>query len=218
MPTVTDYNSLAKAITDVQHRQDLQAFQDYFIQAAQEQLQNDLFDLNFGNGVRFQENDYPPTPIANGSIPVPTDYLSPKIFMIQDGAGNQFPLIFKDPSWLYDRYPLQQATGLPAYIARDSSSGTNLFVFGPYPDSAYTVLGTYYQAASLLTTQTPTNWMTVSCPWALHAACMVEVGKFLIDDELIARWTPVYQGRLKALVDADKAERWADATMQIETA
>ena len=215
MPTITDYNSLAKAITDVQHRQDLQAYQDYFIQAAQEALQNDIFDLNFGNGVRFQENEYLAV-ITNGTTPVPTDYLSPKVFLIQDGSANQFPLIFKDPGWLYDRYPLRQPQGLPAYIARDSTSGTSLFVFGPYPDSAYTVLGTYYQSASLLTTQTPTNWMTQSCPWALHAACMMEVGRFLIDDELVARWTPVYQSRLKALVDADKAERWADATMVID--
>lgn len=218
MPTISDYNSLAKAITDVQHRQDLQAYQDYFIQAAQEKLQNDLFDFNFGNGVRFQENAYPAVQISGGTAPVPTDYLSPKVFYIQDTGGNQFPLIFKDPAWLYDRYPLQQATGLPAYIARDSSSGTSMFVFGPFPDSSYTVLGTYYQAAPLLTSLAPTNWMTTNCPWALHAACMIEVGQFLVDDELITRWTPVYQSRLKALVDADKAERWADATMQIETA
>ena len=218
MPVISDYNSLSQAILDVQHRQDLKGYVDYFIQAAQENLQNDLFDLNFGNGVRFQETAYPLTVITNGSVPVPVGYLSPKVFFIRDGGGNQFPLIFKDPSWLYARYPLQQAQGLPAYIARDSSTGTSVFVFGPFPDSAYSVLGTYYQAAPLLTALAPTNWMSTNCPWALHAACMVEVGKFLVDDELIARWTPVYQARLKALVDADKAERWADATMAIELA
>lgn len=218
MPVISDYASLSQAILDVQHRQDLKGYVDYFIQAAQETLQNDLFDLNFGNGVRFQEEAYPLTQILNGSVPVPVDYLSPKVFFVMDGGGNQSPLIFKDPAWLYNRYPLQQATGLPAYIARDSSSGTSVFVFGPYPDSAYSVLGTYYADAPQLTSLAPTNWMTTNCPWALHAACMVEVGKFLIDDELIARWAPTYQMRLKAVVDADKAERWADATMQIETA
>ena len=57
MPVIVDYTSLGKAITDFAHRQDIASYQDYFIQGAIEQIQNDVFDLNFGNGVRFMGSE-----------------------------------------------------------------------------------------------------------------------------------------------------------------
>jgi hypothetical protein len=290
MALVQDYPSLVNAITTTSHRTDLLAYVDILIQSAQEEIQNDVFDLNFGNGIRFMENAYGPFSITGGVAPVPSDWLSPKTFQVSDGGGDTFPLEFISATELYNTYPVRQAYGLPAYIARDvmapasfvgsltagvltvtsinsgtlvtgmvlSDGGGNLmetvvgatvitaqlsgttggvgtysvnttatvtsetitgggsiFVFGPYPDSSYLLTGTYYQAAALLTGQNPTNWMVLNCPGLLTAACMVEVGKFLENDTLIARWAQVYQKRLQSLVDADKAERWAPATMAI---
>jgi len=96
------------------------------------------------------------------------------------------------------------------------TGGGNVFIFGPYPDSAYTIQGVYYQQSKLLSTLSDVNWMIANCPWMLHAACMVEVAKFLKDPPSIASWTSIYQSRLKSVVDGDKAERWAASTMQIE--
>lgn len=298
---------------------------DYFIQGALEAIQNDIPDLNFGNYIRYMENAYPQTPInfnsttftadsaitadsssltadtggtAYGTAPVPADWLGPKVMTVSDGSSDFFTLIFKSAAWIYDRYPVRQPSGLPAYIARDviangggfpstlayqtfttslgqttfnlnsnggvlsvvvngvtlipsidyvltgavlilaagtlagqtlyvqylaqssalQPSGLWAFIFGPFPDSAYNIQGTYYQQIPALSTANPTNWVTKRAPMMLHAACMVEVGKFLLDDALIQRWASVYQQRLKALVDADKAERWGAATLQIETA
>lgn len=290
MPLISDYASLGAAITSFAHRQDILSYQDYFIQGAQEAIQNDLLDLNFGNGVRFMEASYGPIAIAGGITPVPPDWWVPKAFQVSDGAGDTFPLIFKHPSWLYGAYPIRQAYGMPAYIARDViapcaftgsiaagvltvsgltsgeivvgtvisgpqvpatvvaapvvtgltgtgtggagtypvsnttlttpigslSGGGNVFVFGPYPDSDYTVQGTYYQAAPQLSVSTPTNWMVTNYPLCLHAACMVEVAKFLLDDTMLTRWATIYKQRLQSIVDADKGERWAASTMQIQ--
>lgn len=300
MATIVDYASLTQAISDFLHRSDLQTsgFTDYLIQGAQEKIQDDIFDLNFGNGIRLMENGYPATAISGGVAPVPSDWLAPKLMQIVDNAGNIFPLIFKAAAWIYDRYPVRQAQGLPAYIARDTNatgsfpsvsaslkftatasqtvfslaagplgaqvlfvaldgamlipttdytisgttltlvngalagqtlfvqylasgvalaaSGTSAFIFGPYPDSAYTVQGTYYQAAPLLSNSQTTNWMVSNAPTLLHAACMIKAGEFLTDDEVIARWTKLYEPRLLALVNRDKAERWAASTMQVE--
>ena len=211
MPTISDYNSLSTAILQFGHRQDLNAYVDYFIQGAQEQIQNDIFEQNFGNGVMGQENAYSQV-ITNGVTPVPSDWLAPKFFTVTDGSGFTGTLEFKDPEWLYDAYPLRQPQGLPAYVARDGAN----FIYGPFPDSAYTIGGAYYQQATLLSTQNSTNWMVLNCPHALLAACMIEAGKFTVDDALIARWMPLYQQRLKSLVDADKAERFSAGTLQIE--
>lgn len=305
MSAIVDYASLTAQIGSWTHKGALIAgsppISDGFIQAAQEQIERDIPDLNFGNYIRFQENAYPPTAIntANGTTPVPTDWLGPKLLTVQDGSGESFPLLWKSAAWIYDRYPVRQACGLPAYVARDvitsgsfpvqssyqtftatggqtvfsiagtsvvsfvsldgvllvpgidytislttltltngaivgqtlyvqylvsisggipTAAGSTALIFGPFPDSAYTVQGTYYQSAPLLNSGTTTNWMVLNAPTMLLAACMVEAAKFLEDDTMLGRWEPRYQQKLKALVDADKAERWGAATLQVEIA
>ncbi len=283
MPQITDYTSLGKAITDFAHRADVAVYQDYFIQGALEAIQQDVFALDFGNGVRFQEAAYGPFAISGGTTPVPTDFLSPKSFQVI-GIGMTSPLSFKAATWIYDTYPNRQSAGLPAYIARDviapasftgsiagtiltvsalnsgvlvagmilddtsgqilpnttiaalnddgtytvnfsqtvaseaMSGGGNVFIFGPFPDSGYSVQGVYYQATGMLSVINNVNWLITHVPWLLHAACMVEVGKFLRNQATIDQWTAVYQARLPSLVEADKAERWAASTMAIEAA
>lgn len=98
------------------------------------------------------------------------------------------------------------------------TSGGNVFVFGPYPDSAYSVAGTYYGTIPLLTSGAPTNWVITLAPTLMLAACMVEAAHFIADDALLTRWTNKYEEKLKALVDMDKAERWSAGTMAIEIA
>ena len=291
MPSITDYNSLGKAILDQAHRQDLATFQDYFIQAGQDAIVNDLFDLNFGNGIKAMEATYGPDTIAGGTTAVPSDWIAPRAFQVADNGGNVFTLAFKVPAWIYDRYPVRQPTGLPAYIARDiqgavsftgsiaggvltvsavssgilqvgniladgsgilpetvtgsvsitaflsgtnggvgtysvssptivapsepMTAGGNVFI-GPYPDSAYTITGTYYAQPAVLSPANPTNWVISNYPIALHSACMLEAAKFLENDDMISRWGAFYLQKLKSIVDQDKAERFASSTVQIE--
>jgi hypothetical protein len=289
VPAINGYDALGVAIADFAHRQDVASYQDYFVQSAQNRIERDIPELNFGNYIRHQEAAFGPFTIQAGVIQVPTDWIGPKMLFVRDGGGNQFPLIFKSVSWLYARYPLQQAMGLPAYIARDvqpsssftgsvagtlltvsaftsgaalgigtvvsDTSGTlsantvitalgngtggtgtytvsnsqsvaseamagggSFFAFGPYADSAYTVQGTYYQRAPALSGQNQTNWMITYAPNVLLDAAMIECGKFLKDADMVGSWTQEYQSSLKALVDKDKAERWAQATLAVDTA
>lgn len=298
MATIVDYNTLVTSVADFTHRSDLTTFVDYFIQAAQELINNDIFERNEGNGIQLMEVGYPTTAISNGSVPVPADWLAPKLMTISVGPYTS-DLIFKSASWIYDRYPQRTAQGLPAYIARDTSasgsfpvtssqltftttagqtvfslgaapsglpvlfvsldgsmlvptvdytggiggstltlvngalagqtlfaqfpptqtlsaSSTSAFIFGPYPDSAYNVQGTYYQLAPLLSVAAPTNWMVLNAPHMLHAAVMKQAAKFIKDPEMLQTWEAIYQDRIGKLVDRDKSERWGSATMQIE--
>lgn len=301
MATIVDYASLKQAITDWAHRADMVSgnYADYFIQNALEQIQDDIFEANFGNGIRYMEAAYAPSAITGGTLPVPTDWIAPKVFKVSDGSSDQFTLIFKSAAWITDNYPIRQPMGLPAYIARDvmpsasftaslntsgvlavsaissgllfpgmvlddgagglpnpnpgtavmitgQTSGTsgstgnytaascsplaptytigsesmtgggNVFIFGPYPDSSYQVSGTYYQQIPALSAGNTTNWVVLNAPMMLHAACMKEAGKFLKNTTMMQLWDAEYQPRLKKLVDRDKAERWAAATMQVE--
>lgn len=108
----------------------------------------------------------------------------------------------------------------PTYtIAGESmTGGGNVFIFGPYPDGNYQVAGTYYQKIPPLNSANTTNWVVLNVPMLLLEACMVMAAKFLEDDQMLARWNGLYTASLKALVDQDKAERWGQATMQVETA
>ena len=99
-----------------------------------------------------------------------------------------------------------------------STSPTSAFIFGPYPDSAYTVQGTYYQHASRLSSTNTTNWMVQYSPDLILAACMVEAARFLKDSDMLQLWGQDYGTRLVDLITADKAERWAASTLQVETA
>lgn len=286
MPTVTSYSTLVQAIQDFTHRPDLASYVDYFIQAAQEELVNDIFQENFGRGVQWMEAPYPSTAISNGTAPVPTDYLAPKIMTVS--AFNAQPrLRFKPASWIYERYPYRQAQGVPAYIAKDmgssgsftpsspasftttvgqtvftlpftsgtslllvaldgvvlypttdytvsgttltlvnaalagqtllavpaqvtystpSASGTAVFIFGPYPDNAYSIQGTYYQAIPALNSGNPTNWVIQQAPMMLLSACILAAAPFLKDAQLLSLHQGLYTQKLQALIMRDRAQ------------
>lgn len=123
MATIVDYASLTQSIADFTHRADLTTganpLSDYFIQQAQEQFSKDVLDQNYGNGIKYQETAYAPSLIVGGVIPYPSDFLSPKVFVLSDGVTGTNPLIFKAAAWIYDNYPIRQATNPPSYIARD---------------------------------------------------------------------------------------------------
>lgn len=223
MPLIQDYASISQAIADHTHRSDLYSpaggtfVTDYFLQAAQDMINKDIFDKNEGNGIQLMEAYYGPNTITNGTVPVPTNYLAPKFFKVTDNGGNTFTLSLKSPQWLYDQYPIRQPMGLPAFIARDLQAGGNVFIFGPYPDSAYSIDGTYYQIAALLNQSNTTNWMVTSAPNLLFAAAMSKAMLYIKDAAGVEMWTGVYNSELKILIDRDKAERWGSATMQIDT-
>ena len=94
----------------------------------------------------------------------------------------------------------------------------SVFIFGPSPDGAYSVAGTYYARAPVLSASAAvtSTWMTNSAPNLLLSGCLREAYKFLRNAETMQMWDGIYQQRLKALVDRDKAERWSAGTMSVE--
>ena len=105
---------------------------------------------------------------------------------------------------------------LTGFSGERISGGGNVFIFGPYPDSAYVVSGTYYSKGTPLSTAAPTNWMVLQCPETLHAYCMIEAAKFLKDAAMQQQWAATAEDFLTSLITRDKGERFAASTMQIE--
>lgn len=197
---------------DFTHRNDLSSYVDYYIQDAQQKINDDIFAENFGNGIRPMEAVFTGT-ITSGTVGVPSDWLSPKLLEVVDSGGNRISgLSFISPEQMYATYPNRQASGLPAYIAREGAS----FIFGPYPDSGYNVAGIYYAAAPLLSISQTTNWMVTSAPMLLLAACLIKAARFLKDPDSLGLWQQEYAEKLGSLVLRDKAERWSGGTMAIQ--
>lgn len=209
---IYDYFSLAQALLDFSHRNDIANFQDYFILGGEQRIYNDVFTRNFGNGVLQMEQVFTGTIGSSGTVALPSGYIQLKGMQVGDGQGNVFTLLYKDPQWIYSNYPIRQPAGIPAYVARDGSN----FVFGPYPDSQYSLTGTYYAESTPLSSSNTTTWMTVYIPDILLAACMIEAQPFLKDPQAAGMWQAIYDQKLAAFVDGDKAEGMAPGSMTME--
>jgi hypothetical protein len=86
--------------------------------------------------------------ISSGTATAPTGFLGLKYAYV-DGSPTA-KLIVKTPDQIYTSYPNRASTGKPAWIAYDAGS----FIFGPYPDSTYTIKGTYYKRQGPLSSGT----------------------------------------------------------------
>lgn len=75
---------------------------------------------------------------ADGTIPVPSDYVAWKHARITTTPSRMLKL--RPAHFIYHNFPLRSATGKPEYIARDGGA----FVLGPFPDSTYSYAGFYY--------------------------------------------------------------------------
>ena len=89
--------------------------------------------------------------IASGVIAVPSGYVEMKHAYI-DGTPVQ-RLTRKTAEWVYQNYPTRSSGGKPKFFAREAGN----LIFGPHPDSAYTVKGIYYKRLTALGTSNQTN-------------------------------------------------------------
>lgn len=178
------YSDLKTSLANWLARSDLTSYLDDFIGLGEARLARDL-------RIRGIETSMSIT-IASGVAAIPSDFLELKYAYV-DGSPT-YPLEPKDAQWIFRRYPTRSGDYVPQYIAVD---GTN-FVFGPYPDGAYTVKGEYYKKPTALSSSNETSEWTTYVPDALLYACLVETAPFLGDDQRMAVW----EGKYVAIKDA----------------
>ena len=118
---------------------------------------------------------------ADGTGAVPADYASLKHARI-DGSPSR-PLKMRPAQWIYENYQQRSSDGKPFFIGRDGTS----FVFGPFPDSTYTVLGIYYaKPTSVLTSA---NTLFTTNPDLYLFASLAEATAYVKNDQRISLWT-----------------------------
>ncbi len=177
------YENLKSAIQNWLARGDLSAVVVDFMTLAQIRIYDEL-------RVRPMEAQFSAT-ISAGTVAVPSDYREIRHLYVDSDKVQVLEV--RDPEWVYQMYPTRSADSIPIYIARDQES----FIFGPYPDSTYVVRGTYYRSLDVLTSASPTNWITNEAPDLVLFGSLVEAAPYLGDDGRI----PVWEGRFREARD-----------------
>lgn len=188
---LTTYAELKTALSTWTRRADIGTYADDLITVAEGRIFKEL---------RCKEMEAAlSVVISSGLATIPTDYAELKYAYI-DGTPVQ-NLQRKDPSWIVSNYPTRSSSGKPLYIGRDVGS----FIFGPFPDSGYTLKGTYYK--KLTAVSATVNDLFTNNPDIYLSASLAEAFRFLRNDAMMAYWDDRYQA-IKAQVSAqDKAER-----------
>jgi hypothetical protein len=174
--SIVDYATLLTSVSAWVNRADLAAAAADFVSFGEARIYRDL-------RVAAMEATFS-TAIAAGVVAVPTGYIEMKNARISGGIA----LVRKDAEWIYARYPTRTAEGEPRYFAREAQS----LIFGPYPDSNYTVNGCYYKRLTSLSGTNTTNWLITDAPDLILFAALCEAAPYLQDDTRIALWEKKY--------------------------
>jgi hypothetical protein len=191
--TISTFTQLSTSVSNWLHRADLTAVVEDFIMAGE-------WKINRLLRIRAMEADLS-VAIASGVAALPSDYVQLKYAYI-DGTPTQ-PLQRKTAQWIGENYPTRSSSGKPLYIGRQGSN----FVFGPYPDSSYTVAGVYYKRLDPLSGANETNWFTANAPDLLLYAALCEAAPYLKNDIRIAVWQAKFTEALGQVQgEADREE------------
>ena len=122
-----------------------------------------------------------------GLLTVPTDYVELKYAYVDGNPTRAIQMV--PTSYIYERYPTRSAEGMPLVMARDGSN----FIFGPYPDSNYTIKGSYYAHLTLTQVGLTAHTLFTSNPDLYLFGCLAESEPIIGRDARIPIWEQKYQ-------------------------
>lgn len=196
--SITTYQELQTAVSNWLHRSDLSSYTADFITLGESRINSSL-------RVQAMETS---TTIAATSAALPSDYIEMKDAFISSTTP-YYDLERKNAEWIYSKYPDRASTGIPKFIARDRTN----FIFGPAPDSAYSVTVVYYKHLSALSGATNTVFTTY--PGLYLFAALAETAPFLKDDKRVALWEAKYQELFKRVQDEDDREDFSGSILRV---
>lgn len=198
--SIASYSDLQNAVASWINRSDLSSNISDFISLGEDRIYRDL-------RIRAMETAWTDTMPA-GTVAVPSGYLE-LVHAYIDGSPVK-PLQRITAEVMYQKYPLRTSTGFPVFIARDAGN----FIFGPYPDSNYTIIGTYYARLPALSASNTTNWFTANAPSILLWASLLEAEPFIQNDERIATWQAKYDQIKENITVEDSREKYSGSPLR----
>lgn len=200
MAVITSYTTLLTEVQNWLARSGLSADAPAFVQMWEEDFYRE--PKNFGRWMEVSDDPV----IASSVITVPTDFLALKYAYVSGSPSSRLDRVSLNQ--LYGRYPRGMATGLPAWIAREGGS----FIFGPPPDSTYTIHRVYWGKPTNLrtaSTDASAHYLIVNAPDLCLFGSLSQATAFIKDDARIALW----QSRLdRALESYRRLQRDEDTS------
>jgi len=162
---------------------------------------------------RDMETSFGDTISSNGTLALPTGYIELKSAYIDTNPVQS--LERRSPEWIRTKYPTSTTTntgvsGVPKWIARYGTS----FMFGPYPDSAYTVRGIYYAYPTPISGSGLSTFFTNN-PDLYLFACLAESEPIIGRDSRIALWEAKYAKILADVNGQDQREDHSGSVLQM---
>jgi len=190
---LTNYSTLLTSIADWLDRDDITTVSETWVDLAEARIYRELRHSFMESALSVA--------ISSGTAALPADFLELKVAYLTTTPAT--PLQIRNADWIYARYPQRTADGVPCFIATEQDA----FLFGPYPDSNYTIAGTYYAKPDpLVTTTNETNWLTTNAPDMLLYGSLVHSAPYIGHDQRAPLWEAAYQDALRRVQNADKRE------------
>lgn len=197
MSLVTSYSSLVSSIQNYLARGDLATDAPGFVQNWETAFYRQ--PKNHGPWMEAQLTGT----IASNVLAVPANFLNLKVAFISTSPACRLEWVSTEQ--LYGRFPRGGWSDTPEWISRDRTN----FVFGPEPDSGYSVSGTYW-ARPVALRDSPddaqAHWITLYAPDLALYGSLLQAEPFLKNDSRIAVWERFYANALKDYRDGITAE------------
>jgi hypothetical protein len=163
-----------------------------------------------GLRVREMETAFAWTITGSGTISVPSDFIELKSARID--SSPVVKLEKKSVEFIYSKYPYRGSNlGKPQFIAREASN----FIFGPHPDSTYTVKGVYYKRRSSMPTAGTINGVFTAYPDLYLKAAVLEGEKFIGRDQRTAVWEPDFKRQLQSANKQNENEEYSGGSLRV---
>lgn len=195
---ITTYAQLQTAVANWVHRADLTSMIPDFITLGELRIFREV-------RCRVMEATLSGT-IASGVVALPSDYLELKLAYLNGAPKHK--LTGASASQIYDKYPLRASDGIPVLIGREGSN----FIFGPYPDSTYTLSGTYYAQPTSIATSA--NALFLANPDLYLFAALCESAPYTKSDNA-AVWEAKYASIVANLERESSTEEGSGGGMRI---
>lgn len=151
------------------------------------------------------------TAISSGVIALPSGYVELKYAYVD--STPTYMLQRKTPQWIYLNYPTRSSSGKPLFIAREGAN----FIFGPYPDSGYTITGVYYVKPTTVVNDTLRGALLTNPDLLLYAA-LTEGEKFLGREQRAQLWESRYAEVKNQIIRENEWENGSGGPLSITVA
>jgi hypothetical protein len=202
--SLTTYSELKTSLANWLHRSDLTSNIPDFISLCEA-------DFNRKLRIRAMETQTTLTCVAGtATVALPTRYKQMKRIYVA-GTPKQ-KLTFVSAEQLYNTYAGSIAGKPKVYTIE----GENV-VFGPTPDSAYSVPVNYFSSFAALTDVATTNWVLTNCPDIYLYGSLVAAEPYILNDKRLALWKVQYDKAIQDQQTEDDRDRASGTTLTMRS-